>query len=378
MALAHQPPDRVPVDFLATPEVWRKLIDALGPELPAVPASPYYDAAREAVLRRLAVDCRVVSYDMFCAPPPTGLRGQVDWWGSLSRSTPNRMWQQRLPDGTQGSIWGVQTRTATHGLGAYDELAGFPLAHARGVADLHAHPWPQPDWWDFTPLPAVLDGLDQGGEYAVRFRAGSVFETAWQLRGMEAFFMDLAQQPEIAEYIMDRLLEVHLENIRRVLDLAGDRLDMVYFYDDVAGQTGLLMSKAMWRRLIRPRHAQLVELIHAYGKPVMYHCDGALYGLIPELIDLGIDVLNPLQPNVAGMDMARIKQEFGDRLSFHGGIDIVTTLPHGTPADVVAEAQARIGVLGAGGGYILCSSHHLQPDTPVANILALYDPVLRG
>ncbi len=102
-ALTHQSPDRVPVDFLATPEVWRKLIDALGSGLPGVPASPYFEADREAVLRHLQVDCRVVSYDMFCAPPPAALQpgAQVDWWGSLSRSTPNRMWCQRLPDDTR-------------------------------------------------------------------------------------------------------------------------------------------------------------------------------------------------------------------------------------------------------------------------------------
>lgn len=379
MALAHQQPDRTPVDFLATPEVWNKLIARLRPTAPAAGETDFFDPQREAILRHLEVDCRVVSYDMFCAPPDSVLQpaAMVDWWGSLSRSTPNRMWHQRAPDGTLRSIWGVHTRVSANAFGGYDELASFPFSHAAGIADLRGYAWPQPEWWDFAPLPAVLAALQAGGEYHIRYRAGSVFETAWQLRGMQEFLMDLAIQPALPEYIMDRLLEVHLENLRRVLELAGDRLDMVYFYDDVATQTNLMISKAMWRQMIRPRHVQLVELAHAYGKPVMYHCDGALYPLIPALIDMGIDVLNPIQPNVPGMEMARLKAEFGERLTFHGGVDIVETLPKGTPAQVAAEVRQRIDVLGQGGGYILCSSHHLQPDTPVENVFAMYDPGLR-
>jgi uroporphyrinogen decarboxylase len=288
------------------------------------------------------------------------------------------MWHQRATDGSLRSIWGVHTRVSNNAFGAYDEIAGFPLGHAGDVADVRGYAWPQPEWWDFSALPAVLAALRRDGDYHIRYRIGSVFETAWQLRGMQEFLMDLALQPALPEYVMDRLLEVHLENTRQVLELARDQLDMLYFYDDVATQKSLLISKAMWRQQIRPRHAKLVELAHAYGKPVMYHCDGALYPLIPELLDMGIDVLNPVQPNVPGMDMARLKAEFGDRLTFHGGVDIVETLPKGTPAQVVEEVRARIDVLGQNGGYILCSSHHLQPDTPVENILAMYDPQWRA
>jgi uroporphyrinogen decarboxylase len=109
----------------------------------------------------------------------------------------------------------------------------------------------------------------------------------------------------------------------------------------------------------------------------MYHCDGAVYPLIPDLIDLGVDVLNPIQPGARGMDPRRLKDEFGDRLAFHGGIDIAGVLPGGTPAEVAAEVRARVDVLGRGGGYILCGSHHVQPGTPVENVLAMLDPALR-
>ena len=142
--------------------------------------------------------------------------------------------------------------------------------------------------------------------------------------------MDMVNQPEIPQYIMERLTDVYVENTRRVLELAGDRLDMVYFYDDVATQQNLMISARMWRRVIKPLHQRIIDVAKAYGKPVMYHCDGALYPLIPELIEMGVDVLNPVQADAAGMDPQRLKDEFGDRLSFHGGIDIIKTLPRGT------------------------------------------------
>jgi uroporphyrinogen decarboxylase len=189
--------------------------------------------------------------------------------------------------------------------------------------------------------------------------------------------MDMAVEPRIPQYLMDRLTDLYVENTRRVLDLAGDRLDMLYFYDDVATQKSLMMSKEMWHAFIRPCHARLVEVARAYGKPVMYHSDGAVYPLIPDLIDLGIAVLNPIQADAKGMAPERLKQEFGERLTFHGGIDIVQTLPRGSVDDVRAEVRERVRVLGERGGYILCSSHHIQSDTPLENVLAMYGLDLR-
>ncbi len=378
-ALRHEEPDRVPVDFLATPEIWRRLVERLQPDADAVGESEYFDPVWEAILRHFEVDCRVISYDQFCQPPESILRpgAEVDWWDALSRSTPNRMWRQRTPEGDFYDIWGHHIRIVENPSGAYEEFASWPLKDAASVEDLKSHPWPEPDWWDFSPIPGIIEQLDQHEAYHIRFRIGSVFEIAWQLRGMQEFLMDLALDPAIPLYIMDRLTEVYVENTRRVLDLAGDRLDMVYFYDDVATQVGLMISRDMWQKYIRPRHARLIEVAKEYGKPVMYHCDGAIYPLIPELIDLGVDVLNPIQADARDMDPRRLKEEFGDRLSFHGGIDIIETLPRGTTEDVANEVRERVQVLGEGGGYILASSHHIQADTPLENVFAMYDPALR-
>jgi uroporphyrinogen decarboxylase len=379
MALEHRQPDRVPVDFLATPEIWHRLVERLRPDATGIPGSEFFSTDREAILRHLEVDCRVISYDMFCAPPdrlvPAG--AEVSWWTSPARSTPNRAWRLRLPDGRERDIWGHDLRTVMHEGIRYEEYASWPLAGASSVADLAKFDWPEPDWWDFTPVRQVIEAFDSGGRSYLRFRVGSVLELAWQLRGLEQFMMDLALEPEMAIYIMDRLTEVHLENTRRVLKLAGDRIDMIYFYDDVGGQDALLVSKPMWSELIRPRHARIIEAARSFGVKVMYHTDGAVRSLLPELIDMGVDVLNPIQPTARGMAPADLKREFGARLCFHGGIDIVNTLRTGTPDQVRAEARERIATLNAGGGYIMCSSHHIQADSPIDNVLALYEPELR-
>jgi len=378
-ALNLQTPDRVPVDFLATPEIWQKLVEYYKPDVSRIPTTDYYDSEWEAVLQELQVDCRVISYDQFCAPPESMLRedSQVEWWNVLSRSTPNRMWRQQSENGEFYDIWGRHFRIAENPTGAYEELASWPLCSASNVDELKSFLWPDPDWWDFDQIPELLNSMNNSREYHIRFRIGSVFEVAWQLRGMQEFLMDLALNPEIPEYIMDRLTDVYVENTRRVLEIAGDQLDMVYFYDDVATQESLMISSNMWEKYIRPRHQKLIDVAKAYDVPVMYHCDGAVYSLIPDLIDMGVVVLNPIQSDAAGMDPQKLKHEFGDQLSFHGGVDIIDTLPNGTVEDVKQEVENLIRILGENGGYIMASSHHIQSNTPIENVLGMYDLSIR-
>lgn len=378
-AFSHEQPDRVPVDFLATNEIWDGLIEHLAIDASGVLPSAYFEPIREALLRRLEIDCRVLSYDMFCNPPEDALEpgARTEWWDVLSRSTPARMWRQALPDGTFKDIFGRHTRINPVETGAYEETASYPLAHVQSLSDLDAFPWPQPEWWDFSDLPEILQQFDADKEYHIRFRIGSVFEVAWQLRGMEQFLMDMVMQPEIPKTIMARLTDVYVAITQRVLEMADGRLDMVYFYDDVATQKSLLISSDMWAEFIRPNHARIVDVAKQYGVPVMYHSDGAMRALIPELIDLGVDVLNPIQADAVGMEPDALKQDFGDKLCFHGGIDIIETLPRGTVEDVRQEIQDRIRILGRDGGYVLASSHHIQSDTPLENVLAMYDLALR-
>ena len=378
-ALKHQSPDRTPVDFLAVPEIWEALIqrDSLKPVGDL--QSEFFEPVWETLLQKFQVDCRVISYDQFCNPPASTLQpnGKIDWYGSLGRSTPNRMWRQITPDGQIYDIFGRHFKVVDHPSGAYEMLASNPLGSAETISDLKTFLWPEPDWWDFSGVPELLTQLDLHQEYHLRYRIGSVFEVAWQLRAMDTFLMDMAMKSKLPLYIMERLTELYVEITDRFLTTAGNRIDMVYFYDDVATQNSLMISKKMWEEYIKPFHARIIEVAKKHHKLVMYHCDGAIYPLIPDLIEMGLDVLNPIQADAKDMDPDRLKAEFGDQLSFHGGIDIIKTLPFGTPENVQDEVKTRIKQLGKDGGYVLASSHHIQSDTPLENIRAMYDPAIR-
>lgn len=378
-ALRHQEPDRAPVDLLMTPEVWQKLVTHFGWAWHKPSDAQFFDPVWDRVSVQLESDVRLLSYDQFCMPPETALRpgARVEWWDALSRSTPNRMWRQWMPDESSYDIWGHHYRIVDNPTGAYEEFGSWPLQAAQSVDDLKQFPWPEPDWWDFSTLPQAIRELDPRREHYLRFRIGSVFELAWQIRGMQEFLMDLASQPQIPIYIMERITDVHVENLRRALEIAGDDLDMVYYYDDVATARSLMISPDMYRQFVKPCHARIIEVAKAFNKPVMYHCDGAIAYLIPDLIEMGVDLLNPIQPDSPGMECARLKRDFGDKISFHGGIDIIKTLPRGTVEEVRQEVQERVQVLGENGGYVMCSSHHIQSDTPLENILEMYKPELR-
>jgi uroporphyrinogen decarboxylase len=162
-----------------------------------------------------------------------------------------------------------------------------------------------------------------------------------------------------------------------VLDLAGERIDMVYYYDDLATMDSLLMSADMWRRTIKPRQEQLTQTALDCGKPIMYHCDGAIFPLIPDLVDMGVSLLNPIQTDARGMDPRVLKESFGRQLSFHGGVNITQLLPKGTTEEVKAEVRRLADILGEEGGYVLAPSHHIQADSRVENVLAMYEVSLR-
>jgi uroporphyrinogen decarboxylase len=337
-AINHQEPDRVPFDFWAVPEVCAALRDYLGLE------------TDEQVLHLLGIDCRLVAPD-YVGPAP-----------------------RLQPDGTYFDAWGTHRRKVTNDFSTYDEYASFPLAEAQTVAEVETwQGWPDPAHWDVSTLKDKILALNRRALYHLRYEVGGIFEWAWGLYGLERFLVDLKRRPEVPCAIMDCFTDLYIANVSRVLEAADGLLDMVYTYDDVGIQSGLMMSPQMWRTFILPRHQRLNAAIRRYPVKIMYHSCGAIYPLIGAFADeMAIDVLNPLQPRAASMHLARIKREFGGRLAFHGGIDIQHTLPHGAPADVQAEAQARCRVLGQGGGYICASAHYIQADTPLENILALY------
>lgn len=335
-ALAHRQPDRVPLDFWAVPEVWEKLF------------AHFSTRDEETVLRQLGVDIRQVQPE-YIGPP-----------------------LRTLPDGTFYDPMGCHRRLVKNDLCTYDEYASYPLADAETIEELESYPyWPDPRDYDYASLPQRIGKLKD--THYIKLETGGIFEFAWALRGMENFMMDMILQPEIPRYIMQKLTDFYIAYVDNVMQAAGEYYDMVYTYDDIAGQHGLLLSRSTWEEMIRPYHQQLNAAIKRHGKTIMYHSCGAIFDMIPALTELPIDVLNPLQPKADGMDFEKIKVSFGKELSFHGGIDIQELLPRGTQEQVRQAVRHAIDTLGPGGGYILSSAHYIQADTPVDNILAMYD-----
>jgi len=355
-AILFKKPDRTPRDFAAVPEIWNKLNDF------------FETKDRNKILKFLDVDSRVVSYDSFCQHPNYDL----DSNGSPERSSVGARWQFTEADGSSIDIWGAKRKKVKVPLGELEQFASYPLQSAQSIDDLKKYNWPQPGWWDFTHLRSFINKLNDTEIYNIRYRLGSFFETAWSLYNFEKFILDLALNPNMPRYVMERIAEVHIQNLSVVLETAGDLIDIVYFYDDIATQNSLLLSPNMYDEFIKPFHKSVIEIAAKYGKPTMMHCCGSVYPIIEILIEMGLQILNPIQPSAKDMNPEKLIEEFGSRIVFHGGIDVQQFLPNTTPEQVENKVNYTCNILGAGGGYIMAGSHHIQADTPLENVLAMY------
>lgn len=334
----HLPTDRLPFDFWGVPEVIERLVD-------------YLDVKDEQeMLRLLGVDCRVV------------------WPRYSGPELP------RFEDGSYLDPWGFHRKIIKNNFSMYEEYASYPLSKAANPGEVEKwEAWETARLWDWQAVRGQIDALNSSATYHIRYEVGGIFEFAWAVYGLERFVVDLVRRPAVPRAILEGYTDVFIENVRNLLDAAGDRIDMLYTYDDIASQNNLLISPQLWREYILPCHQRLNQVIKRYGKKIMYHSCGSIYRLIPALIEeMHIDVLNPLQPRAKDMDMSRIKREFGGKLAFHGGVDLQYTLPFGTVQEVQDEVRQRCQVLGEGGGYICTSAHYLQNDIPTENIIALY------
>ena len=274
-------------------------------------------------------------------------------------------------DGSYTDIWGVTRAPVSYGSGSYHEICHYPLAGVERAGDLDKHVFPSPDWFDFSTFAEICDRAHAEAGQALVLGCGNLFESAWYMRGFETMLADLLAEPEIAHAIMGRVTDFFAEFSRRALEAANGRIDIAFTADDIGGQEGLLMSLPLWGEMIKPYHVRLNKMLHGFGVKIMYHSDGAVMDALEGLVDMGIDVLEALQFDAKWMDPAEMKRRVGDRISFHGGVSVQSTLPFGTPEDVEREVRERLAVLGANGGYILAPSHAIQAGTPPENIVAL-------
>ncbi|NUP99433.1 MAG: hypothetical protein HUU35_06220 [Armatimonadetes bacterium] len=261
--------------------------------------------------------------------------------------------------------------------GLYFDLFKHPLQDLS-LDELKRWEFPEPQAPErFDGMVEEVNALAAGGHGLVMggFCAG-VWEMSLWLRGYDQFYLDMAAEPELADWLIGTMVDLKLAYWEKALSLVGEQVSVCYEADDIGAQDALMVSPAMYRRMVKPHQQRLFAGIKSYAPHVklVYHSDGAIFDAIPDLIEVGIDALNPIQVSAAGMDdTARLKREYGRDLCFWGGAcDSQHTLPHGTPAEVREETKRRIGDLAPGGGYVFAGIHNVQADVPPANLEALW------
>ena len=336
-AINHQPVDRVPTDIWATPEVWTKLKAHFGTE----------DTARISAL--LHIDGLAGVGPKYVGPPLPA-----------------------CPPGEEVDVWGIRRKKVDYGTGEYSEMTLNPLAEARAIHDLDKYNWPRADWWDYSGMKAAAQAVHDKKVVACGYMAPFYYHNL--TRGLELSLMDPLLEPELTREIVRRISEFFLDHHRRMFEAADGLIDTTQVTDDLGTQHGPMISLDIWRTCYKPWMKRCIDLAHGFGIKVFHHDDGAIRAFIPELVEMGIDILNPIQWRCPGMDRAALKRDFGRRLCFHGAVDNQQTLPFSSADEVRREVRENIAVLAADKtGYILAPCHNIQAVTPVENIVAMYD-----
>jgi len=339
-AAGHSIPDRVPITFDAEIEVY------------------------EMLYRHFGISTRKELWDAL----------HVDTW--LEGPAVNDPREKELESGLIQSRWGYrqikQPYTVNGKTGYYREIVYHPLAGIETVKDLEKHDWPDPDLLDFhhlnelrkqKPERAIIAHITHGGYFVGTF-----------LRGMEQFLVDLAVDEALARAIIERVSEYLYRAVDRLLEQAPDGFDIYYLADDYCMTSGPLFSPDVFKRLVKPYLRKIADRLHAHGKIFLLHVCGSVHLLLPEIIDSGVDMLEPIQRRSVGMDLEKLKKNFGKDLCFYGSVDILQTLNKGTVEQVREEVRRNMRILGRGGGFIIGPGHtYIQIDAPLENILAMYE-----
>ena len=252
-----------------------------------------------------------------------------------------------------------------------------PLVDVEEPEELNQFQWPKSDLLDYSAIESIIN---THGDRVLWAQAGTwspIFCKLCDLCGMEKVLVDMIVNPELIDAMVSRVLDFYRETFRKTLEAGRGRIDVFGFGDDIASQQGLMFSKELWKRYFMQPMKELCELIKSYGAYVAFHSCGAISDIIPELIEMGVDILFPIQPRAKGMEPERLKEAFGNRVVFYGGIDVQQVLPFGTEQEVRDEVAQVSGILGAGGGYILASSHGILRDVPMENVMAMYSELNR-
>jgi uroporphyrinogen decarboxylase len=366
MALNHQVPDRIPIDLGGFQTgIHRKayidLLNHLGIEDDVTIMDPVQQLARpcEEILRRFHVDIRYVF-----------AHGPASFTGGIEQNTRDgRLWHDLADE--FGVVWSMPDDQPL-----YMDISHHPLAGAT-IDDIADYPFPKGD--DPTRFTGVRDEalrLRNETRYAISTGIGGVvYEICWYMRGLERWYMDTVENPDFCATLLDRTLAFWMGYYTEFMKEIGDLVDVVMIGDDIGGQMGPLFSPDFYRRVVKPRQKTLVQHIKSLTNArIWYHTCGSVVPLIGDLIDNGIDILNPVQVSAANMDPRDLKQRYGDRLTFWGGgIDTQHVLGFGTPEDVRKDVRKNVAALKPGGGYVFNSVHNIQAGVPPENIVAMFD-----
>ena len=337
-------PDRCPIDFNCTPEAERLLMERF-----ALPDE-------ETLRRHMGCDVRVVEPSM-----------KVPNLGEYYRHYFVRM----LDDRRYLDNWGIVWQRAEMISGdVFYEVVGSPLEGVRSAMEVEDYPFPDPaDEWDFS---GIRHQISRYPGLAIAGRTAAVFDDAWRLLGFEKMLADIALNPDIVRAVLRKTCDYWLKFARLLLEAGGGMIDIMWTYDDLGTQKGLIMSPDACREFVMPLVRERTELFHGYGARAVMHSCGSIVPIIEDLIGAGVDALNPIQITATGMDRKFLKERFADRLVFHGGIDQQRVLVSGGPDEVERETRDCIRTLGWDGGYIISTTHEIEADIPVENLEVLF------
>ena len=365
-ALNHQTPDRVPIDLGGFQtgihkRAYIELLDYLGIDDEPTIMDPVQQLAQpcEELLERFHVDIRYV-----CAHGPDSFKGGIE-----RNTRGGRLWHDLKDE--FGVVWSMPDDQQL-----YMDVSHHPLADAA-VKDISDYPFPDGgDPTRFTGVRQEALELRNQTPYAISTGiCGVVYEICWYMRGLERWFIDMIENPAFCEAILDQTLKFWLDYFDGFMAEVGDLIDIVMIGDDLTGQSGPLFSPDFYRKVVKPRQKRLVRHIKSLTEAkIWYHTCGACYKYIPELIDNGIDILNPVQIGLVDMEPARLKEEFGKQLVFWGGaIDTQHVLPFAKPDEIREHVRGNIEIFKTGGGYIFNNVHNIQVGIPPENIVALFN-----
>lgn len=366
LVLNHQEADRVPFDLGATvlTSIHVKAYQALRAHLGLPPVEP----------RVVDIFQQIVAVD-----DDLRARLKVDVRDVAPRSSATfRIEVKEMGDYTYFyDEWGIGWKMPKEG-GWYYDMFDHPMKNVASLAEVEKYPWPDPT------DPARFTGLAERARHAAQVEKQGVFlgglsagimEMAAWMRGFENYFSDFANNEKLLVAIMEKVVEMKLAYWEIALREVGDNVDAIGEADDFAGQYRMLISPAMYRRIVKPLHRRLFDFIHARTRArIFFHSCGAIRPVIPDLIEIGVDILNPVQVSATGMDSAELKREFGKDITFWGGgVDTQRVLGTGTPEQVRQDVRRRITDLAPGGGFVFATVHNIQGNVPPENIMAMWE-----